>query len=195
MSGLRVKLAICVAVLGIVVTATAAVAGDHAKKRFRATLTGYEEVPTLSTPGVGTFRATVSRSTDEIRYRLSYESLESAVQQAHIHLGRPAINGGISAFLCTNLGNGPAGTPACPPAPATVTGTITPAQVTGGAADQGLAAGEFDELVRAMRAGATYANVHSETRPGGEIRGQIDGKRHHRALGDDDDDGDGDGDD
>jgi len=186
MSGLRVKLAICVALLGVVVTATAALAGDHAKKRFRATLTSYEEVPTLSTPGVGTFRAAVSRSTDEIRYRLSYESLESPVQQAHIHLGRPAINGGITAFLCTNLGNGPAGTPACPPAPATVTGTITPPQVTAGAAAQGLDAGEFDELVRAMRAGATYANVHSETRPGGEIRGQIDGNGHHREWSDDD---------
>ena len=169
------------AVVGIAgFTAAATVAGDRSGN-FKTDMTGYEEVPTLSTPGVGTFRATVSRSTDEIRYRLSYASLESAVQQAHIHLGRPAINGGISAFLCTNLGNGPAGTPACPPAPATVTGTITPAQVTAGAAAQGLAAGEFDELVRAMRAGATYANVHSETRPGGEIRGQIDGDRRHHG--------------
>jgi hypothetical protein len=32
---------------------------------------------------------------------------------------------------------------------------------------------EFDELVRAIRAGVTYVNVHSETFPGGEIRGQL----------------------
>ena len=42
--------------------------------------------------------------------------------------------------------------------------------------DQGIEAGSFAELVRAMRAGATYANVHSEHFPSGEIRGQID---HH----------------
>ena len=29
------------------------------------------------------------------------------------------------------------------------------------------------ELIRAMRAGATYANVHTERFGGGEIRGQI----------------------
>ena len=39
---------------------------------------------------------------------------------------------------------------------------------------EGIAKGEFDELVRAMRAGVTYANVHSTTWPGGEIRGQFD---------------------
>jgi CHRD domain len=44
-----------------------------------------------------------------------------------------------------------------------------------GPASQGIAAGEFDELVRAIRAGVTYANVHSEKFPGGEIRGQIKG--------------------
>ncbi len=38
--------------------------------------------------------------------------------------------------------------------------------------------GEFDELVSALRAGATYVNVHTDGRPGGEIRGQIGGKEH-----------------
>jgi hypothetical protein len=42
-----------------------------------------------------------------------------------------------------------------------------------GPAGQGIAAGEFDELVRAIKAGVTYANVHSEMFPGGEIRGQL----------------------
>jgi hypothetical protein len=37
----------------------------------------------------------------------------------------------------------------------------------------GIAPGEFDELIAAIRAGATYANVHTVGRPGGEIRGQI----------------------
>ena len=54
---------------------------------------------------------------------------------------------------------------------------ITPAQVVG-PAGQGIAAMEFGELVRAMRAGATYVNIHTTTFGGGEIRGQI---------GDDDD--------
>lgn len=181
----RVKLAIAVAVLGVVVTTTAAVAGGGGKTK--ANLSGYEEVPALSTPGVGSFKAKISRSAQEIRYELSYESLESAVTQAHIHFEQQTNNGSIVAFLCSNLPNPPAGTQACPPAPATVRGTITPADVTGGAAAQGIAAGEFEEFVRAIRAGATYANVHTTGRPGGEIRGQIGDKNGDRKHGGHDD--------
>ena len=92
--------------------------------------------------------------------------------QAHIHFGSPSQVGGISVFLCTNLGNGPAGTQACPPAPATVSGTITPTDVIGPGA-QGLGAGQFDELIAAIRAGSTYVNVHSTLYPVGEIRAQL----------------------
>jgi len=42
-----------------------------------------------------------------------------------------------------------------------------------GPTDKGIAAGEFAELIRAMRNGATYANVHSELYPSGEVRGNI----------------------
>jgi hypothetical protein len=176
MRSLRVKLAIGVAALGVVVIAGAAVAGDRSK--VKTTLTGLEETPlTISTDGNGTFRATIADGGNAINYELSYASLEGSVTQAHIHFGQEAISGGISAFLCTNLGNGPAGTQACPPAPATVTGTITAADVIG-PAGQGIAAGELDELISAIRVGAAYANVHSTTYPAGEIRGQFDDRGH-----------------
>jgi hypothetical protein len=181
---LRIKLAAAVAILGVAGVGTAAIA--HDRSRFGANITGYEEIPTLSTQGNGLFTASVNRGRDEIRYTLSYRGPFDAtpatgtVTQAHIHLGARAFNGGIAAFLCSNLGNGPAGTPACPTTEGTVSGTITPAQVVGGAADQGLAAGEFAELVRALRGGGAYVNVHTTTRPGGEIRGQIADDGDHR---------------
>jgi hypothetical protein len=187
MKSLRVRLAVVVAVLGAAGIGTAAIA--HDRSRFAANLTGYEEVPTLSTQGVGSFQASINRGRDEIRYTLSYRGPFDAVAaggtvtQAHIHLGARAVNGGVVAFLCSNLGNGPAGTPACP-LEGSVSGTITPAQVGAGAADQGITAGEFGELVRALRAGAAYANVHTTTKAGGEIRGQIDGDDDDRR-GDD----------
>ena len=174
MRGLRVKLAIGVAVLGAVVVATAATAGDHARLDTR--LSGYEEVPAISTDAGGTFRAAILRGGDAIAYELRYDDLTGAVRQAHIHLGQRGVNGGITAFLCSNLGNGPAGTQACPPPPARITGTITADQVVGLPA-QGIDARELDELVDALRAGVAYANVHSETFQNGEIRGQIGGDR------------------
>lgn len=167
----RLQLAGAVAALAVasVVTTTALAGGD---REVRTRLTGFQEVPAVSTDASGKFSAKLRTSSQEIRYELSYADLTGAVQQAHIHLGQRAVNGGISAFLCSNLGNGPAGTQACPAAPATITGTIRPADVVG-PADQGIDAMQFDELVRAIRAGVTYANVHSETFPGGELRGQL----------------------
>jgi hypothetical protein len=53
-----------------------------------------------------------------------------------------------------------------------VSGTITPLEVIG-PNGQGIAPGEFEELVAAIRAGRAYANVHSAKFPGGEIRGQL----------------------
>jgi len=169
----RIQIAALVALASVagVVATTATAGGGHGG--VKAQLTGFEEVPAISTDASGKFRARVRASSEEIQFKLSYSALSGPVQQAHIHFGQFAVNGGISAFLCSNLGNGPAGTQPCPEGPATITGTIGPAQVVGPAM-QGIAPGEFDELVRAIDAGVTYANVHSEPFPNGEIRGQID---------------------
>jgi hypothetical protein len=139
--------------------------GDN-KSSFRAQLIGYSEVPSVSTEASGRFTARIDRRAEEITYRLQFEDLEAPVLFAHIHLGQKDVNGGVSAFLC-----GGGGTDPCPQE-GVVTGVIEPADVVG-PGGQGIAAGEFDELVDAMRARVTYANVHSEMFPGGEIRGQI----------------------
>jgi hypothetical protein len=183
----RFRLALCVAVLGVVVTATVALAGG--RSHFRTDLSGAEEVPFVSTEGTGTFRAVLDPGAQQIRYRLTYSNLNAPVQQAHIHLGQRLVSGGIAVFLCSNLGNGPAGTQTCPDAPGTVTGSFGPADVVG-PANQGLVPGEattFDELVRAMRSGVTYANVHTAQSPAGEIRGQIGDKHDDGGHGDRDD--------
>jgi hypothetical protein len=149
-------------------------------KRISEILTGYEETPSaVSTTGNGTFNARISNDKTRIDWELTYADLEGAVQQAHIHFGQKSVTGPISVFLCTNLGNGPAGTQPCPAPPATISGTITAADVTNLANERGISAGEFDELLAAIRAGATYVNVHSTRWPGGEIRSQIDGNSSH----------------
>jgi hypothetical protein len=136
----------------------------------RARLTGFQEVPALASGATGTFKATLS--SNSFTYELTYRGLEADATQAHIHFGQTSVNGGISVFLCSNLGNGPAGTQACPTPEGTVTGTITPESVIG-PAGQDITPGQFEELIRAMRAGVTYANVHSTKFPNGEMRGQI----------------------
>jgi hypothetical protein len=115
----RLKWAVGVAVLAAAAAVgTVAVAGGG--KQIREDLIGYQEVPAISTTGNGTFKARIDRNGQQISYRLTYADLEGSVTQAHIHIGQRAVNGAIVAFLCSNLPNPPAGTPACPPAPGTV---------------------------------------------------------------------------
>jgi hypothetical protein len=140
-------------------------------------MTGYEETPlTLNTTGDGDFKAVVSADRASIQYMMTYRNLSSTATQSHIHFGRPAISGGIVLFLCTNL-TPPAGVPlpqACPPFPATISGTLTAADVIA-VAGQGIDSGPagFAEMVNAILTGSAYANVHTTVHPSGEIRARL----------------------
>lgn len=174
----RARVAAIICAVGATILATAGSGGvaqaDNDLDSARVRLSGFNEDPlVLSTTGNGRFTLRINRDKQEATYSLSYSALEGDVTQSHIHIGGRSQSGGISVFLCSNLGNGPVGTQPCPPAPATITGTLVPANVIG-PAGQGVAAGEFNELVDAIRAGFAYVNVHSAKYPGGEIRAQLD---------------------
>src|SRR5262245_22155282 len=124
---------------------------------FKARLQGFQEVPAISTEASGEFSAQLSEDETSFDYELSYENLEGTVSQGHIHLAQRSVNGAIIVWLCQTTTNvDPTGrAPTCPPGGGTVTGTITAANVIL-QAQQGIAAGDFSELVEAMRAGVTY---------------------------------------
>jgi hypothetical protein len=158
----------------LVLAASALTVAAEGRWGVRTSLTGYEEVPSISTPGGGSFSATIARDKSSLRYRLTYSDLPTDVTQAHIHFGQEGVSGGVMVFLCSNLGNGPAGTQSCPVNGGTITGSIVAADIVAGAAAQGITAGEFGEVLRAIRAGFAYVNVHSVQYPPGELRGQLD---------------------
>ena len=141
--------------------------GDSDDSRFRASLNGSNEVPAISTSARGDFRAQLTAS-DTLSFRLRYSGLAPVTLFAHIHFGQHDVNGGVSAFLC----GGSTKPDPCPNESGEVTGTIVPADVIGPTA-QGILAGEFAELLRAIRRGDAYVNVHTTPFPNGEIRGQI----------------------
>jgi hypothetical protein len=185
----RLKLAVAVSVVACA-TAVGTVAVAGGGRDISEELSGYEEVPAISTGASGKFQATVR--SDRIEYKLSYAGIEGGnVSQAHIHFGQRAVNGGISVFLCTNIGGAPANTDGAQPCPSPageVTGTLTAADVIG-PAGQGIAPREFGELLRAIKAGVTYANVHSApSYPGGEIRAQLENGQDEDEGGEEDDD-------
>jgi CHRD domain len=164
----------CVVAAALGLLACAAVADGRDHHGIEARLKGYDEIPAaLSTTGSGRFKASLDRASGSLHYELSYSGLEGNVTMAHLHFGRRGVNGGIMVWLCQTATNpDPSGVaPSCP-ASGSVHGMIQSSSVIG-PAGQGIAPGEFAELLAAIRAGAVYANVHSSKYPGGEIRGQV----------------------
>lgn len=180
------------AVGSLIAAAPASARDDDDRARFSTELSGFNEVHFVAgppaalrgaifTPASGKFRAKKGDNSDVIYYELEYRNLVGDVTQAHIHFGQNHTVGGIVVWLCQTGGTpAPAEvagvTPACP-TQGKVTGTIQPFQVLPQTA-QGFPGGDFDALVRALKAGAAYANVHSTTFGPGEIRGQIESSGH-----------------
>jgi CHRD domain-containing protein len=170
------------ALIGVLAISTVALANrGHGKngKNFSARLNGWEEDPSQVTTGHGSFQLEITSATSW-KFKLRYEDMEGPVFMSHIHIGSRHESGGVSAWLC---GASAVGTPeekTCPPGPdGEVNGTIEAADITG-PAGQGVEPGNFADLLRALRRGETYTNVHTTNRaPGGEIRGQNRGGHGH----------------
>jgi CHRD domain len=163
----RIFISVVMAVAAFIL-AGLAVAGSHTRN-FKASLDSYHETAqSLSTTGTGSFRARLNPAGDQLTYELQYSGLEGGnVLFAHVHLGQMGTSGGVMFFLC-----GGGGQAVCPNGEGTVTGTVTAANIIG-PNGQGVAPGEFEEAIAAMRNGSAYANVHTSAFPSGEIRGQI----------------------
>lgn len=153
-----------------------------AQSVFNAKLIGLHETPIVVSTGSGHATLTISDDEKSIKYELTYSGLEGntvpagTVLFAHVHVGRPTIAGGVAIFFC---GGGNTTTTKAPcPVSGTVSGTWTSADIVGpisqgvDPANQG-ADEAFARVVKEIKAGHSYANVHTTRSPGGEIRGQL----------------------
>ncbi|HKR26278.1 MAG TPA: CHRD domain-containing protein [Acidobacteriaceae bacterium] len=164
-------------------------------QEYSARYSGFQEVGGLGagetgailSKGKATLELSVDRDAQTLSYSLTYSGLTN-VTQAHIHFGKEHVAGGVMVFFCTNLGNGPSGTPACPDdsgGEVTVTGTVSATGVVGPAA-QNITAGDFAGVLAALASNTVYGNIHTVKFPAGEIRGQVhpEDPDHHGRSGD-----------
>ena len=128
--------------------------------KFRAQLSGEQEVPPVNTIARGQFRARLQASV--LEFKLFIREIEG-LTAAHIHLGRPGENGPVVAFLY-----GPAGPSGLIDA-LLVSGSITGEDLVGP-----LLGRPLKDLIREILRGNAYVNAHTQQNPGGEIRGQIE---------------------
>ncbi|GBC70797.1 hypothetical protein HRbin02_00568 [Candidatus Calditenuaceae archaeon HR02] len=151
--------------LATILVFSAIAPADPGSRIFTATLSGFNEVPSVVSGGHGWATVRISEDEKSISYELVYFGLAD-VSMAHIHIGKDGHVGGVAVWLC----GGPK--PACPSTHGRVTGTLTASDVQA-IAGQGLSAGDLDSVIKAIRAGAAYVNVHTAKFPAGEIRGQL----------------------
>jgi hypothetical protein len=159
---------------------------------YSAKYSGFQEVGGLGagetgailSTGQATLKLSVDKTAETLTYSLTYSGLAN-VTQSHIHFGKEHVAGGIMVFFCTNLANGPVGTPACPDdtgGEVTVTGTVTATGVVGPTA-QNITAGDFAAVVAALASNTVYGNIHTKLFPAGEIRGQVHADKDHDKAG------------
>ncbi|MDI1272414.1 CHRD domain-containing protein [Polaromonas sp.] len=107
-------------------------------------LRGTNEVPPNTSPGAGMVEATFNKDTRVLSWRVTYSGLTAPASAGHFH-GPAAASANAGVVMpWPSAANG-----------ATGSAVVAPAQV-----------GD-------LLAGFWYANVHTATFPGGEIRGQM----------------------
>ncbi len=157
------KLAIQLAVFTI--GAALLIPAAHAqKKSFTATLSGAVQVPAVKTMATGHATFRLSKDGQSISYTLTVKKIDH-VTMAHIHLAPAGKDGPPVVWLYP--------TKTYTERPGKVSGllsrgTFTAAQLVGPLKGKPLA-----DLLKDMRDGDAYVNVHTTANPGGEIRGQI----------------------
>ncbi|MDQ2685951.1 MAG: CHRD domain-containing protein [Thermoproteota archaeon] len=125
-------------------------------EKFNAKLTGQEEVPPVDTQATG--MAEFMPNGENVNYMINATNIKN-VTEGHIHTGVNGTNGPIVVTLFmaepnTNDVN--------------EKGSITADKLRGP-----LEGKAITDLIASMKNGSTYANIHTDLKPNGEIRGQI----------------------
>jgi hypothetical protein len=110
-----------------------------------ANLSGAAEVPPNDSSGSGMAEATYDKSTNMLRWKVTYAGLTGPVTAGHFH--GPAMAGQNAGVVVPFKGS--------TASPIEGEATITPEQATD------------------LLAGKWYANLHTAAHPGGEVRGQM----------------------
>lgn len=125
---------------------------------YAAQLNAASEVHDVTSNATGT--ATFTRSGDTFTFTIDVTNIVGATA-AHIHSGAAGANGPVvvplfSSAMGTDIANG-----------TLVSAAFSAADIVG---TTGVT---FEALVAMMASGGAYVNVHTQTQPMGEIRGQL----------------------
>ena len=152
----KVKLLLFVVLAAFLAAST----GFAAETSFKAKLTPKEEVKKPSSKASGKAEFKLSKDGMEIKYKLHVKKIVNA-NAAHIHMGAKGTDGPPLVTLFSGEKQGK------------FSGMLSEGTITANDLMGDYKGKPLDELVKLMRSGDTYVNVHTDANPDGEIRGQI----------------------
>lgn len=133
---------------------------DHSQN-FRTRLKGDFEVPSVETAALGISLFRYTQDTSALYFVLGVNHIQD-VTMAHIHLAPPGVNGPVVVPLFVG-----------PAIEGPFAGVLNRGKITSEDLVGPLEGMTIPDLVKEIRMGNTYVNVHTVQHPGGEIRGQI----------------------
>ncbi len=135
----------------------------NADELFKATLTGDQEVPPVTTDTTGKALFRLNKAETEIEIQLHVND-GVRITQSHIHCAPAGVNGPVVVFLAGLHAAG-----------LDVDGKwVSNATIKDTSIVNTACGATVSALAAQMRNGNTYANVHSVAHPGGVVRGQIE---------------------
>jgi trimeric autotransporter adhesin len=120
-----------------------------------ARLSGRQEVPAVTTSATGSATMVIDLNRKSMTVTVEVSGL-SNITEAHLHVGRPGVDGPIIFPLASTAFTSP------------LTVTLTEAEL-----QPNPPASTFEQALFAVETGNTYVNVHTTAFPDGEIRGQV----------------------
>lgn len=139
----------------------AAFACAAGKAGFKAKLSGSEETPAVSSKAGGNAVFHLGKNGKELSYKLTVKNIEN-VTAAHIHMGKKGAEGPPLAVLFSG-----------PKKEGSFSGVLAEGTLTEKDLIGPLSGKSIDDLVKKIKSGDTYVNVHSVQNPNGELRGRI----------------------
>lgn len=172
-------LSLVAVVVGFVLYAGSAAAGERPARDFDVRLSGAQEVPAVTTAAAGKAEVEFARALDSVEVEIVImPKPATAVTMAHLHCAAAGVNGAIVLNLLA-----PPGSPAVPVqdlgALLLIDGSYVGSNITPNptaSATCPVVINNIASLLQAIRQGVIYLNVHTTANPNGELRGQVLGK-------------------
>ena len=149
---------LALALLALVPALGAAAEKSHT---YKAALSGKAVVAPITTTAKGTAEFETTMDGKELQYKLTVDDIEN-VTATHIHLGKKGKNGPPVAGLFAG-----------PKKEGKFSGTLGEGTITDTDLVGPMAGKTIKDLIKTLRSGELYVNVHTDKHPDGELRGQI----------------------